>query len=515
MGFRGEALASIASVAKVECQTRPRGGDKGTLVSIHGGSEPVVRPAGCPEGTTFVIQDLFYNTPARLKFLRAAGTEQGHIQDVVTALALCHPEVDFRLIVNGRESLSTVGARTLKDVIAMILGDDVAEALGGVEHDTEAGAVKGLVSQPHKVRADRSKQWFFINKRWVRDPLLAKGVEEAYIGHIPGDRHPIFVLHIELDPSLVDINVHPAKKEVRLGQTHRVYGLLREGVVKSFTQAGIEAPAFGAGQGGSSYPMGARWVETPSWYKGTGGGWTPPAAPDAAYNAAAMAMYQPAQAPAAPLGIPEAPAGMPSFFETSAAYTPGGLPRELDQLKVISQLHRTYIMCEHPDGLFLIDQHNSHERWLYEQLAPAGIVSQELLMPMVLTLTPTEMGVAQEVQSQLQALGFGFEPFGKDAWVLRALPALLPLKEAEKTVRELLSKQESTGVVTRMPDDDPIRRTIACHSAIKAGETLSHEQMAQIIERLKETKHPLTCPHGRPTGIMISMNELNRRCLRA
>lgn len=511
MGFRGEALASIASVAKVECQTRLRGAEKGTQVVIHGGSEPQVRPAGCPEGTTLVIEDLFYNTPARLKFLRAANTEQGHIQDVVQALAICHPEIDFRLIINGRESLSTVGARSLREVLAVLLGDEVADSLGSVEHANEAGSVKGLVSRPHKVRADRSRQWFFINKRWVRDPLLAKGVEEAFIGHIPGDRHPIFVLNIELDPSLVDINVHPAKKEVRLGQTHRVYGLLREGVVQSFTQAGITAPVFTEP---ASYPMGNRWVETPSWYKGAGT-WTPPAMPNAAETSAAMALYRPAaQMGPTKEGAPPA-VEMPSFFETPGTYQAPGLPRELDSLKVIAQLHRTYIMCEHPDGLFLIDQHNSHERWLYEQLSPAGIVSQELLMPVVLTLTPSELATAEEYQSRLHELGFSFEAFGKDAWVIRAIPALLPLGEAEKTVRELLSKVEKTGVVTRMPDDDPIRRTIACHSAVKAGETLTHQQMEQIIERLKETQHPLTCPHGRPTGIMISMNELNRRCLRS
>jgi DNA mismatch repair protein MutL len=274
--------------------------------------------------------------------------------------------------------------------------------------------------------------------------------------------------------------------------------------VQSFTQAGIEAPVIPEP---SAYPMGSRWAETPSWYKGAGT-WTPPAMPTPSQTAAAMAVYRPAEPP-------ELSVAMPSFFETPGTYQAPGLPRELDNLKVIAQLHRTYIMCEHPDGLFLIDQHNSHERWLYEQLQPAGIVSQELLMPVVLTLKPSEMATAEEYQARLHELGFGFEPFGKDAWVIRAIPALLPLGEAEKTVRELLSKVETTGVVTRMPDDDPIRRTIACHSAVKAGETLSREQMEQIIERLKETKHPLTCPHGRPTGIMIAMSELNRRCLRS
>jgi DNA mismatch repair protein MutL len=228
-----------------------------------------------------------------------------------------------------------------------------------------------------------------------------------------------------------------------------------------------------------------------------------------------MAAYRPADAEGMETGRIE----MPTFFqETGAPYGAlgaSGLPRELDHLKVIAQLHKTYILCEHPDGLFLIDQHNSHERWLYEKLQPADVVSQELLMPMVLSLSPSEHGAAEEFQDRLQALGFGFEPFGSDAWVLRAIPALLPLKEAEKTVRELLSRAESVGVVTRTAEDDPIRRTIACHSAVKAGDILTVEQMNQIIERLKETQHPLTCPHGRPTGIMISMNELNRRCLRS
>jgi DNA mismatch repair protein MutL len=495
MGFRGEALASIAAIARVECMTRARGSERGTKISIYGGSEPVVKAAGCPEGTSIAITELFFNTPARLKFLRAAATEQGHIFDVVSGLALCHPEVDFQLIVNDREVLSTVGGSSLREVVGRMLGEELAVDMTEVDFSTGIGRVRGLVSRPDQVRGDRSRQWFFINRRWVRHPLLAKAVAEAYLGQVPGDRHPVFLLFLEIDPLTVDINVHPAKKEVRLGQTQRVYGLIREGVIRSFTQAGLsvyDAAVDDASymHAGNNAPLSA-----PEW--------TRRASPYA--SAAAMSAY------AAPERV-----AMPALFqESSATYQPAnGLPRELDGLRVISQLHRTYIVAEHPDGLFLVDQHNSHERWLYEQLQPEGVVTQELLMPIALLLSPLEQAAAAEYRPRLEELGFAFEPLDATSWIIRGIPALLPLREAESTLRELLSRAETVGVITRQSDDDPLRRTIACHSAVRVGDVLSHEQMEQIIERLKETKHPLTCPHGRPTGIMISMAELNRRCLR-
>ncbi len=503
MGFRGEALASIASIAQVECLTRARGADRGTRVTIVGGGEPVVKPAGAPEGTSITVDELFFNTPARLKFLRAPATEQGHIQDVVTGLALAHPAVEFRLVINQREVLSTVGARGLRDVVGALFGHDAASGMVDVAHEGPAGKVHGLASRPDRVRGDRSRQWFFVNRRWVKHPLLAKAVEEAYQGHIPGDRHPAYVLFLELDPTAVDVNVHPAKKEIRLGQTQRVYMMLVDAVRMGFAQAWTEAdyaPAEDA-PNEDSHPL----PPPAAWQRG--------AAPSAAESAAAMSLYSRPEAmdqaplPTLPGLLREAPG--PGYSGRP------GLPRELEGLRVISQLHLTYILCEHPEGLFLIDQHNSHERWLYEQLTPAGVVAQELLLPQVLNLSPAEAGVASEIQPRFAELGFTFEAFGGDRWILRAIPALLPLGEAERTIRELLSRSEAVGVVVRQPDDDPIRRTIACHAAVRAGDPLTAAQMEQIVERLRETKHPLTCPHGRPTGILISMKELARRCLRS
>ena len=498
MGFRGEALASLASIARVECLTRARGTDRGTRVTIVGGADPVVKPAGAPEGTAITVDDLFFNTPARLKFMRAAATEQGHIQDVVTGLALAHPHVEFRLLINQREALSTVGARSLRDVVGALFGHDAAEGMVEVAHEGPAGKVHGLASRPDRVRGDRSRQWFFVNRRWVKHPLLAKAVEEAYQGHIPGDRHPAYVLFLELDPAAVDVNVHPAKKEIRLGQTQRVYLMLVDAIRMGFAQAWTEA---------DYAPLDDAPTEDPH-PLAPPGAWHREPAPTSPEAAAAMALYaRPAPAP---------PATLPGLVRESGPGYAGqaGLPRELEGLRVIAQLHLTYILCEHPEGLFLIDQHNSHERWIYEQLGPVGVVSQELLLPQVLNLSPAEAGVASEVQARLAELGFTLEAFGGDRWILRAIPALLPLAEAERTVRELLSRSESVGVVVRQPDDDPIRRTIACHSAVRAGDVLTMAQMEQLVERLRETTHPLTCPHGRPTGIMISMKELARRCLR-
>jgi DNA mismatch repair protein MutL len=503
MGFRGEALASIASIARVECLTRPRGGDRGTRVWIEGGSEPVVKPAGCPEGTAITVADLFYNTPARLKFLRAAATEQGHIHDVVLGLALCHPEVGFRLTVNGREALSTVGAGSLPAVVAAVFGNDAEADMVPVDHTGAGGRVQGLASRPDRPRGDRSRQYFFVNRRWVRHPVLARALEEAYGGHMPAGRHASWVLFLEVDPAAVDVNVHPAKKEVRLGQTQRVYLTLVDALRKGFAQAWTEAD-YGladpdATASGPAGPAPGGWAAIPD-----------RTAPTAAEAAAAMAFWAPL--PPAPSAYPTQE--LPGLLPTATPAAPG-LPRELDGLRVLFQLQRTYIVCEHPDGLFLIDQHNSHERWLYEQLQPAQVVSQALLMPLVMPLSPREAGLAEEFGPRLAALGFELEPFGEGRWILRGIPALLPLDEAEATVRELLSGAERNGVVVRQPDDDPIRRTVACHAAVRAGDTLSVAQMEEVVARLRETRHPLTCPHGRPTGIMISMQELARRCLRA
>lgn len=236
LGFRGEALASVASIAHVECLTRRQGQDRGTRVLVEGGSEPTVLPAGCPFGTAITVSRLFFNTPARLKFLRAPATEQGHIHDMILGLALCYPEVSFQLRVNGKEALSTPGRTSLDEAVAALYGDTAAQGLLPIHHEGPSGRIVGLASRPDELRADRSRQFFFVNQRWVRHPLLNKAVDEAYGEWLQPGRYPTLFLFLQLDPATVDINVHPAKKEVRLGQSQRVFLLLLDALRIAFAQ---------------------------------------------------------------------------------------------------------------------------------------------------------------------------------------------------------------------------------------------------------------------------------------
>jgi DNA mismatch repair protein MutL len=265
-------LASIASIAEVECLTRLQGAERGTRVLVEGGSEPVVKPAGCPFGTAITVNRLFYNTPARLKFLRAPATEQGHIHDVLLGLALCHPGVSFQLRINGKEALATPGRTSLQEVVAALYGDAMAQTLVPLAHQGGGVRVSGLATRPDALRTDRSRQFFFVNQRWVRHPLLSKAIEEAYGEWLLPGRHPGFILFLEVDPATVDINVHPAKKEVRLGHSQRVYLAVLDALRLAFAEhwtpedyaaeslPGVAAEPVPEVYSGVPGPAGARWL---------------------------------------------------------------------------------------------------------------------------------------------------------------------------------------------------------------------------------------------------------------
>lgn len=509
MGFRGEALPSIASVSKVTCTTRLRGAESGVRVAIHGGSAPEVAPFGCPEGTTLRIEDLFFNTPARRKFLRADSTELSHVTEVVTALALAHPEIHMSLRANERTVFDTSGSQDLETTAALVLGADVARSLLPVSGSSPHGTLCGLVSPPELIRSDRNKQWFFLNGRAVRHPTLAKAVEEAMFGHIPSGRHPLYILSLEVDPARVDVNVHPTKKEIRLADSQSFFVLIREAVSRALlksqpTMPGAHAPTFpsrppyapSGAQSGHAY-------ERESERPGLG------------EAQAAFEAYRPSFAPSAPLAAEHRPVYQPSLptaMPVSATTRADDFP--WDRVRIIGQLHDTFIMLDHPEGLYLLDQHNSHERYLYENLTPANLTSQELLMPLTLALTAAEREALADHLQPLTELGFVIEPFGEDTWAIRAVPGFLPMTEAEETIRELLGKAAEARFVLPTNKEDKWRVTIACHSSTRAGDRLSMEQMQRIVALWRKCDQPFTCPHGRPTGFLIPMTELQRRCLR-
>lgn len=511
LGFRGEALASIAAVSRVECLTRARGSEAGTRIRVADGVQEV-GAAGCQEGTTMVVSELFYNTPARLKFLRSESTEVAHVTETVQSLALAHPGVGIRLLVNDREIFDSSGSRELLDAVALVLGAEVASRMLPVHASCPVAQVVGLVSPPEMLRSDRNRQWLFVNGRPVRHGTLAKAVEEGYRGQVPASRYPWYVLSLRIDADRLDVNVHPAKREVRLADGSALFHLVRDAVLQGLRRPPevrapdtIEVTEVPPQRAPEPAPVSLfREPERPAAHHPAAKAAPPrPPALDPAVIQATMPLYQPAPA---------------TLLPEIAEPQPGGLLRfPFERLRILGQLHETYIVTEHPEGLFLVDQHNSHERYLYEQLEPAQVLSQELLLPVALTLSPIELAAVSEFQQELAAQGFMVEPFGEDTWVLRAVPAILPMAEAEETLRELLAQAAEgpqKGALRAVDREDRWRVSVACHAAVKAGQQLSYEEMQQILDHLKVTQQPMTCPHGRPTGFLLTKDELDRKVLR-
>ncbi len=523
MGFRGEALASIAAVARVELRTRRRSDDAGTLVRIEGGEIVASRPCGTAEGTTLAVQDLFFNTPARLKFMKAPATEAAHVVEAVTALALAHPEVAMRATSGNRVVLDTTGARDLAEAAALVLGAEIGPALLRCQADGEAGHVHGLIAPPELIRGDRAKQWLFVNGRPVRNPALARAVDEAFSGHIPASRHPIYAIAVTIDPEAVDFNVHPTKKEIRLRDGATLYALVRDAVSRGLRQL----PPGDSGLA-RRWPDATRAPDRPGFAEPhlshLARGVPDPARRGRAIELGsvgaqqALDLYRPALKEATssydPGSTAASGASLTASTHAESAADAGGRDFPWDALTVLGQLHDTYLVLEHPDGLLLVDQHNSHERFLYEQLGAERVASQELLIPRIVDL-PAASAEALEAQlGPLAELGFALERLGEGCWQLRAAPAVLAAEEAERTLLALLFEAADGGLTPGRQLSDRWRVTLACHSATKAGDRLAPGAISRLIAQWRTCQQPFTCPHGRPTSILIPLGELHRRCMR-
>ncbi|HXG41426.1 MAG TPA: DNA mismatch repair endonuclease MutL [Dehalococcoidia bacterium] len=463
LGFRGEALPSIAAVADVEMASRPSGAEVGHWLRLEEG-RPVARgQRGMASGTVVSVWRLFARHPGRRKFLRSAASESSLIAQVVSHYALAYPEVRFLLVVDGRTALSTPGSGSLRDAVAAVYGPQVASALLTVGWEREGVRVEGVVSPPQLSRASRTYQSFFVNRRWVQNRRLSFALEEAYQGLLPSGRHPIAVLDVRLPPEAVDVNVHPTKAEVRFQDEHAVLSAVARAVREALLAGAPVARA----------PMAA----APS---------PPPPADD----------------------VPSAP----PLWAVAAPTAPGGAPtprRALPLLRVVGQVANLYIVAEGPDGMYLIDQHAAHERVLYEEVMARrqgrGPVSQGLLTPVTVELSPAQEALLRECWDALAANGFLLEAFGERGYLLRAVPALL---EAHEAAGSLLA------VLDRMAQDRPpagvdrVAAAVACHAAVRAGKVLSLEEMRELVRRLEETEAPHTCPHGRPTMLQLRAEEL-------
>lgn len=525
MGFRGEALPSIASVSYVELLTRPPNAEKGTKVVVEGGIMKTVEPVGCPQGTTITVKGLFFNTPARLKFLKAASTEFAHIAEVVSRYILAFPKVSFTLQRGDREVLRHVPTGEERSAVAEVLGREIAQQLLPVNYHEPPYTVKGFISPPTISKPTRSHQWFFVNNRFVRNKTLAAAVSHAYHGFIPEGRQPIVVLFLELPPELVDVNVHPAKIEVRFRKDSEVQAVvvraLREALVAGkVVPIALLPPKPTEPPEGTlklSPPMSAQPVDKIS-QRELADFRTLLRIRFGRVEQEVKLQSEAVQTERIQTEIPT-PAKQIPVPSTSENLTPRPqtpLIARPANLTPIKQFGATYILAENEQGdLFIISQHRAHERILFEQLmrrAEGGeVLRQGLVVPFTLNLGQAQAVFVESNLKVLRLAGFELEPFGKNTFLVRAVPAAIAQHDYEQLLQDLIDELTAGEVLSTGELFRDILATVACKAAIKAGDILSHEEMERLLDDLLSLENPTLCPHGQPVIIAITKSELDRR----
>jgi len=490
LGFRGEALAAIAAVSRVTLVTRARSEEAGTRLRIEGSQIVELAVVGAPAGTVVTVENLFYNVPARLKFLKTDATERRHVDDLVTRYAMAYPNVRFSLEQDGREIFHTSGGGDLRDVLISALGlSDAEQMLELVDvppsrDDLPPIQATGYVSTPGLHRANRSHITLFVNGRWVQDSRLAYAIVQAYQTLLPKGRFPMAVVMVNLPPGDVDVNVHPAKAEVRFRRPNAVFATVQRAVRRTLVdQSPVQA--FGASVIWGSPEWAAR-RERLSQVASERLGQMDMALPDAT----------PGQRPAQ------------RGREDSAAARP---TRNLPMLRVVGQVGAMYIVTEGPEGLYLVDQHAAHERVLYEEFMAKRTqepLAQELLEAANVELAPSEMTLLEEAWDDLLGVGFAIEHFGGTTFRIRAVPAMLAKGDPGDALRGALNDVECGEMPAESTAAARVIARVCKQAAIKAGDILSFEEMQALIRQLEACEAPRTCPHGRPTMLHISAEQL-------
>ena len=492
LGFRGEALPSIAAVSRVTLTSRPPDTDAGTRIEFRYGERVGSTELGCPVGTTVQVVELFGNLPARRNFLRSHAAETSRIQDVVSRYALAFPAVRFTLTADDRRIIDTPGSNRLQETILAIYGAEVAARMLPVYLVDGDVTVEGYASAPDLTRHNRSWLTLLVNHRWVYDRSVLYAIEQAYQGVLPERRYPLAVVNLALPPERVDVNSHPTKREVRFRQESRIFSTVQSAVRDALLTHAPARPATRPMTPTSIPPTTHAVASTPSPSMGEGWGegdsrrpnHNPPPAPD--------------------------PFSLPTASPTQLV----PLRQTLATLRVVGQIRQTYIVAEGEGGMYLIDQHAAHERVVYDRLqqqwARQERTSQPLLVPTPAELTFSQQDTLQEYSELLAVSGFDLEPFGDNAWLLRAVPPQLAANSADpvQALIALLDAVVLEQVV--MERQDALAATIACHGSVRAGMTLATEEMAALLVQLEATPEPHHCPHGRPTVVHFSEYQLER-----
>lgn len=498
LGFRGEALPSIASVSKFQLLTRLPEAEFATSVTIDGGTEAEVIATGGNIGTSVTVQDLFFNVPARRKFLKTVGTEGRYINEVLTKIALSRPQVHCRLLNNDKEVLNTPGNGDLMDTIAAIYGKKVREELMPVDFFDQGVTIKGYISKPTLLKGTRQWQSLYVNGRSINSPMLAKAIDHAYQSQIPKSGFPLVVLDLELDAANIDVNVHPQKSEVKFGDDGAVYRLMYHALTEALTK-----------------PMRGTAVEQITPAKSAFSYGSPTAKSSNHGSVQEQIWKTPTIAEAAPAALPFVEAQRQSAITPLTPAAKQGINFQdtdngIDVIWPLGQIDRVFIVAQSETALYLIDQHAAHERVMYDKLVKnnQNIPSQQLLLPLYIDVTPQELALIEDKRQEFLALGVDVDAGGETVLRVAALPSDVKNEQAEDFIREILTLLSENKDIKPSDLREEVLHYAACHSAIRAGELLNMNQMRQLILQLLNTEHPFTCPHGRPCMIEITSSEL-------
>lgn len=560
LGFRGEALSSIAAVAQVELITKPKDALLGTTYRIEGGIEKNIEETCSPDGSTFLVHQIFYNTPARRKFLKTPMTEGSHVHELMIRLALSHPEISFQFINNGQTKLHTSGNGKLKDVIYHIYGREIANELLEVQAEIPGMTVYGYIGKPLVSRGNRNFENYYINGRYVKSQMMAKAIEDAYKDFTMQHKYPFTVLHFSIDGNEIDVNVHPTKSELRFSRQQDVYQFLYHTLHETLTRRELipevtpPAPHLSkpepvtASNSGSSVIPEKKTTEVPkkpateeekldyfmekmkqrvsSYHQqmsqaeitGSSQLFKPQIQTTRikeAVNYRKMAVTRP-ETPLEAKPEPNTQLQTETGEQLHLFDTPLLSRQSIKQHHLIGQLFSTYWLVEFQDQLYIIDQHAAHERILYEKtlhnMKEREFTSQYLSPPLILNLTPQEQEVLLTHLEVFTSIGFEFEPFGTDAFALRAVPDNLFGIAQKELLLEMLD-QMADGIQSETAPDLIVEKiaSMSCKAAVKGNSPLSVAEVDTLIQELLELENPYHCPHGRPTIISMSKRELEKK----
>lgn len=515
MGFRGEALASIAAVSSVQLVTRTPGSNQGNRIDVTGGRVMDVKPTGCPTGTTVKIKDLFFNTPARFKFLKKDATEAGYVSDIISRIALGNPHISFKLTANGAGVLHTPGNSDQLSAIFSIYGKEVSKAVNVVAYDDGRLKITGFAGRPEIARSSRTYQSVYINRRFIKSKTISSAIDEAYNTYLMKNKHAFVVLNIELNPVLVDVNVHPSKMEVKFSNEQDVFKAVYNAISNSLQQqSGIRTIQPEAKER-SLFKMTPEMKTVKTDYTQT--------VIDAAGKKSETFIPRVREPEPNEYG-PEIKCNTPELqvhseqeaqYMTEASDTPSQHDKILlREARIIGQVFSTYILLQQEDELILVDQHAAHERIMYEELKARfeknEPMSQFMISPLSVELTYQEFEFLQEHSMFFGRLGFQYDGFGTNSIILRAVPTGRETDNVRELFLEVLDFLLKSGrSKSGMPADETLYM-MACKAAVKANRALEEPEVRTLLDRLSEVENPYTCPHGRPSAIKLRKYDLEK-----